>query len=82
MLSDSEIALMAHAYAIRNDEQEGADQWFAPTDDTFTEAARLWTRGYLDRRWHADDLVYRLSDKMLSSMLMLAMMRSARASQN
>ena len=64
MLSDSEIALLARAYALRHDEDEG-DMWFAVTDDAFATAARLWASGRLDRRWDASrhDFLYRLGDR-------------------
>jgi hypothetical protein len=44
-------------------QEDGRELWWAPTDDRFVEAARLWARGWLSRKWHDDDLVYRLSAK-------------------
>jgi hypothetical protein len=71
MLTDDETRLVAHAYALRHDEAD-SDLWFAPDDEMFVEACRLWARGYLDRRWHGDDLVYRLSDKAMTAQELVA----------
>jgi hypothetical protein len=56
---------VAHAFALRHDEQPGRDLWFAPALELFPEAIVLHERGYLDRSWHGDDLVFRLSDVAL-----------------
>jgi hypothetical protein len=77
MLTEDETRLVAHAYALRHDEAD-TDLWFCPDTNLFAEACRLWTRGYLDRRWHGNDLVYRLSDKMMTAQ-QLANVRAAQS---
>ena len=75
MLTEEETRLLAHAYALRHDEPPGRDVWFCPDNLLFAEAARLWERGWLDRRWHRyrrrlrkhEDLVYRLSDQAMTA---------------
>lgn len=62
MLSDDEVRVVSHAYALRHDE-DAADLWFCPSDDDFAVCARLWTSGRLERRRRGEDFVYRLSDR-------------------
>lgn len=69
MLSDAEMKLLGYASIMRAQEQE-KELWWCPADDYFTEAARLWTTGWLDRKWHGDDLTYRLSDRGVQAKLM------------
>jgi len=66
MLTDDELQLAAHAYALRHDERD-TDLWFRPEDHLFLAACRLWKRGYFTRRWSGDDLVYRCSDQMMTA---------------
>jgi hypothetical protein len=66
MLTEDETRLVAHAYALRHDEP-GVELWFCPADNLFAEAARLSEGDYLNRRWNADDLVYRLTDQAMAA---------------
>jgi hypothetical protein len=81
VLTEDETRLVAHAFALRHDEQD-VNLWFAPDDDLFAEAERLWQRGYLDRRWHEQDLVYRLSDEAMTANELVRLTDAAAGSQN
>jgi hypothetical protein len=60
-LTEDETRVIAHAYALRHDEQPGRDLWFCPDPGLLPDCHRLVERGYLQRRWHGDDAVYRLT---------------------
>jgi hypothetical protein len=69
MLTDAEASLLADAFLLRNAEHDDQQLWFAVRDDLLPECHRLvHDRGYLDRRWHGDDLVYRYSDTATTAM--------------
>ena len=74
-LTANEIRLAAHAYALRHDEAD-TEFWFAPEPMYFGEPARLWARGYLDRKWQDSsegrDLVYRFSDKAMTAQMLIS----------
>jgi hypothetical protein len=77
MLTNDEVKLAAHAFALRHDETD-TDLWFAPADRYFTEACRLWARGYLDRKWHNGELIYRYSDKALTAQRLAGLHHTSR----
>lgn len=67
MLTDDETRLIAYAYALRHDETD-KDLWFATPDVLLPECHRLvYERGYLERRRHGDDYVYRLTDQAMAA---------------
>lgn len=82
MLSDDEVKLMAHAYALRHDEEGDIELWFCPGPDLFAEAARMWASGRLERRWLEGDLLYRMSDAAWQAQRLLAVMADANARSN
>ncbi len=73
MLTESECQLMAEAYLLRQSET-GKELWFAARDDLLPECHRMVEdEGYLDRSWHGDDLVYRLSDTAMAASALLSL---------
>jgi hypothetical protein len=66
-VTPSQAALFQQATRLRMAEQPDHPIWFCPTDDSFADAARLWTHGALDRRWDGDELVYRASDAAIDA---------------
>ena len=66
-LTEKQARVLAHAYALRLDELPGQDLWFCPEDRLLPECLCLVERGYLARRWHVADLVYRLTDAMFTA---------------
>jgi hypothetical protein len=58
--------VVAHAFALRRDETDQA-LFFCPADELLPECHRLVERGYLARRWHDQDLVYRLTDEAMTA---------------
>lgn len=81
MLTSDEVRLLAYATALRIDEDD-TDHWFCPEIDLFAEAMGLVQRGYLHRRWHAGDMVFRLSDQALTAQLATNLTASAAANAN
>ncbi len=81
-LTADETKIMAYAYALRHDEQPGRDLWFAWDDWDLPECHRLVDRGYLERRWHGDDLVYRLTDQMMTAQQLNGLRRDTPADMN
>lgn len=81
MLDDDQQQLLITAYELRQAEAD-ADLWFAPTADKFVTAVALWERRYLDRRWHGDDLVYRIADQVTAALDANALMSLADGRQN
>jgi hypothetical protein len=82
MLTEDETRVMAYAYAIRHDEEPGKDMWFCPDGWDLPECHRLVERGYLERRWHGEDMVYRLTDAMLTAQKLNALRRVGDADMN
>ena len=84
MLTDTEAQLVADAYLLRRcDEQPGQELWFAAQDWLLPECHRLtFEYGYLHRRWHGDDLVYRLTDQALTAQELHALTQSVQGRQN
>jgi hypothetical protein len=66
-LTENEVRVVAHAFALRHDEHPGQDLWFCAEDWLLPECVCLVESGYLDRSWHGDDLVFRLSDAMFTA---------------
>jgi hypothetical protein len=82
MLTEDETRVMAHAYALRHDEEPDKDLWFCPDDWLLPECHRLVERGYLQRRWHGDDMVYRLTDAMLTAQELSGLLNGADGREN
>jgi hypothetical protein len=82
MLTEDETRVMAHAYALRHDEQPGRDLWFCPDDELLPECVCLVERGYLQRRWHGENLVYRLTDAMFTAQELSNLTASAEGREN
>ena len=82
MLTQDETKVMAHAYALRHDEEPDQDLWFRPDDCLVPECHRLVERGYLQRRWHGENMVYRLTDAMLTAQELTSLRRDDPADMN
>lgn len=54
--------LIRDAIELRASEPTGRDLWFAVEDELQAEADALHQAGMLDRRWHGEDMVWRLAD--------------------
>lgn len=80
-LTDNEVKVAAYLYALRHDE-EGRELWEVPEDEDFAVYARLWERGYLDRKWAGGDLVYRATDEMVKAQAMTALLLSTTGRDN
>ena len=82
MLTQDETKVMAHAYALRHDEEPGRDLWFRPDDCFVPECHGLVERGYLQRRWHGDEMVHRLTDASFAAQELTALRRDDPADLN
>jgi hypothetical protein len=86
-MTDAELHLISLAVALRIDET-ASTEWFCPEDGEFATAARLFERGWLNRRWHGRpsddgaDFVYRLTDKGLAAMDLSHAIRSTEDRMN
>jgi hypothetical protein len=78
MLSENETAVVAVAYAARLAEQD-QPLWWRPSLETWADAAGLYYRGYLDRSWHAGDVVFRLSDRAMTAQELTRLVQSGSA---
>jgi hypothetical protein len=72
MLTESEIRLAAYAYALRHDEREGHELWFAVEDDVLRAADSLMRKRWFDRSWRrredgTEDMMFRLSDQAMTA---------------
>lgn len=75
-LTHDETRLLAYLYAARHDEED-REAWFEVEPELFAEAARLWERGWLTRRWQDDELVYRLSGSAMTAIELAGVTASA-----
>jgi hypothetical protein len=82
MLTEVETRVIAHAYALRYDEEPDHDLWFCPDDWLLPECHRLVERGYLQRRWHGRDMVYRPADAMFTAQQLSNPTASAEGGEN
>ena len=62
VFTDDELKLASHMYALRHDEED-RELWACVADEMFSEATRLMERGWLDRAWRDDEMLFRLSDE-------------------
>jgi hypothetical protein len=78
---NDDLRLVADAYLLRADEQEGHDLWFSVGDD-LPAAHRAWEADWLDRRWDDNGPIFRISDRGMTAVQLAAMHAAAAANRN
>ncbi len=76
-MTDDELQLLSDLFIARSAGLVGAVQ-----DEYAAEAERLTEQGWLERRWHGDDLVYGISDNGISALELAGLHRTDPADQN